>query len=173
MDTPKIMENEPDLLAEMAKSEVEKQLEEQVLCLKEKLEESLKQQNSMKYRLEQAHDNESKQANLIRVMEESHRKEIRFYERQLTAAENKQLQSVVWPCVAIAIFAVLSLLTGTCANRGWMVSLLAEILICGELCACTFFVGIVWNRLRDNKAIVNEKKQQALSIGREMLPPVR
>ena len=90
-------------------------------------------------------------------MKEQHSREIRGYQRELNAASVKQLQSVTVPCVVIAAFAVLSLLTGMCVDRGWMVALLAELLICAFLCVAAFFGGIVWDRLKENKAVRGSK----------------
>ena len=66
-------------------------------------------------------------------------------------AQVNQTQPIKWPCILIAGFAILSLLTGLCADRGWMVNLLAEILICLFLCVCSFFAGIVWSRTAARK----------------------
>ena len=83
------------------------------------------------------------------------------HEKQLNEADEKiekaraqanQTQPIKWPCILIAGFAILSLLTGLCADRGWMVVLLAEILICLFLCVCSFFGGIVWSRTAERRA---------------------
>ncbi len=125
--------------------------------LTECLEQAKKDNTSMGYRLEQALENMGKQARKIMDMKELHSREIRSYQRELNAASVKQLQSVAVPCMVIAIFAVLSLLTGMCVDRGWMVALLAELLICAFLCVVAFFGGIVWDRLKENKALRGSK----------------
>ena len=65
--------------------------------------------------------------------------------RQLKRERAERTQSIKWPCILAAAFFILCLLVVLCSCRGWMVNLLAEILSCLFLCACTFFGGIVWS----------------------------
>lgn len=123
----------------------------------DQLEASKKETASMKYRLEQARENQCKQARKIVEINERHCKEVRKYQKELNAITVNQMQSVVKPCVIIAVFAALCLLIGLCVDNGWMVALLAELMICAFMCVATFFGGIVWERLKKNKG-VKEKK---------------
>lgn len=151
IEAPKITQDEdtPNLLEqELAKDPEQRALEDQVKHLQEALEESRIARSALECKLEQAHTRESDLGRTLKQERKDHEREIRRYERELQQATSGQIQSIKWPCILIAAFAILSLLTGLCADRGWMVNLLAEILICLCLCVCTFFSGIVWSRTR-------------------------
>jgi len=151
IEAPKITQDEdtPNLLEEeLTKNPEQQALEDNVKHLQEALEQSQIARSALECKLEQAHARESDLGRTLKQERKEHEKEIRHYERELQKETAGQIQSIKWPCVCIALFAVLSLLIGLCADRGWMVNLLAEILICLCLCVCTFFSGIVWSRTR-------------------------
>jgi len=151
IEAPKITQDEDThnlLEEELIKDPEQQALEEQVKHLHEELERSNIARSALECKLEQAHSRESDLGRALKQERKEHEREIRHYERELQKETTGQIQSIKWPCVCIAIFAVLSLLIGLCADRGWMVNLLAEILICLCLCVCTFFSGIVWSRTR-------------------------
>lgn len=123
----------------------------------DQLEASKKETASMKYRMEQAQENMCKQARKIVEINERHCKEVRKLRKELNAVTATQVQSVAKPCLVVAIMAVICLLIGLCVDNGWMVALLAELLISGFLCVASFFGGIVWQRLAENKNLRGQK----------------
>ena len=62
--------------------------------------------------------------------------------------KQKRIRSIMWPCILIAIFAVLSLLVSLCVDKALMSPLLGEPLGYGCICVCAFFAGIVWKALK-------------------------
>lgn len=58
--------------------------------------------------------------------------------------KQKRIRSVMWPCIIIAIFAVLCLLVSLCVDKALMSPLLGEPLGNGCIFVCAFFAGIVW-----------------------------
>lgn len=148
-------ETEPEIIARL-----NQELDwwrEKTKAAADNLEVIKKENASLMYRLEQARENQCKQARKIVEINERHCKEVRKYQKELNAITVNQMQSVVKPCVIIAVFAALCLLIGLCVDNGWMVTLLAELMICAFMCVATFFGGIVWERLKENKG-VKEKK---------------
>lgn len=68
------------------------------------------------------------------------RSERRFWEK-------KMQKPILWPCLLIAGFAVLAMLIGVAVDHALLSHLLGEPIGYGAICACTFFGGIVWERL--------------------------
>ena len=141
---------EGNLLEEAFVQEPEREaLELQVKVLQEQLEVTQKEAMGLKYKLEQAHTREAHLGRNLQQERKARENEHRKYEREQQKLRKKKKRAVVLPCVVIATFAILSLLTGLCVDKGWMIALLGELLICAFLCVCSFFGGIVWNRTKE------------------------
>lgn len=140
--------NEPNLLEELEKPQEQLALEEKVKQLQEALEGVSKEKTALEYKLEQSRMRESLLGKQLLRERNTHQVACRNYERALGEAAAKQRKSIVWPSILVAAFGALSLLVGLCVDKGWMVALFGELLICAFLCVCTFFAGIVWCRTR-------------------------
>lgn len=140
--------DEPNLPEELEKLQEQLALEEKVKQLQDVLEDANKAKTSLEYKLEQSRNREVQLGKRIIHERKNYEKARLRYEQELAEAAVKQAKSIVWPCVLVAVFGALSLLVGLCVDKGWMVALLGELLICAFLCVCTFFAGIVWCRTK-------------------------
>ena len=69
------------------------------------------------------------------------------HEREMTAMWKKLHKPILWPCLCVFGFAVLSMLIGQTVENGLVASRLGEPLGYGCLAAATLFGGIIWERL--------------------------
>lgn len=139
--------NEQNLLEqELVHAPEQEALEEKVKALQEQREVLQMEIAGLTCKLKQAHTREAHLGKHLRNEWKAREDERHRYEQELQRLREKKKRAVVLPCIVIAVFAILSLLTGLCVDKGWMIALLGELLISAFLCVCSFFGGIVWNR---------------------------
>lgn len=116
---------------------------------------------------EEFNENMAKAEEKIYAMRRHADKLIDGHERELTAMWKKFHKPILWPCLCVFGFAVLSMLIGQTVENGLVASRLGEPLGYGCLAAATFFGGIIWERLGggicDRKRVCNAK----LGAGRD------
>ena len=96
---------------------------------------------------EKLNENMAKAEEKIYALRRHADKLIDGHERELTAMWKKLHKPILWPCICVFGFAVLSMLIGQTVENGLMASRLGEPLGYGCLAAATFFGGIIWERL--------------------------
>lgn len=96
---------------------------------------------------EEFNENMAKAEEKIYALRRHADKLIDGHERELAAMWEKLHKPILWPCLCVFGFAVLSMLIGQTVENGLMASRLGEPLGYGCLAAATFFGGIIWERL--------------------------
>ena len=96
---------------------------------------------------EKLNENMAKAEEKIYALRRQADKLIDGHEREMEAMWKKLHKPILWPCLCVFGFAVLSMLIGQTVENGLVASRLGEPLGYGCLAAATFFGGIIWERL--------------------------
>ena len=83
-------------------------------------------------------------------LQEQIKNERESFRIQLRHTSIRNSKSIKVPCLMVAAFAVLAMLTVLCMNKGLMSHLLGEPVGYGCLAVCAFFAGVVWDRAKNH-----------------------
>lgn len=105
------------------------------------------QRDTARKERDKATDDLAKAAEKIYGMHRQVDKLIEGHKRELEAMQRKLNKPILWPCICIFGFAILSMLIGMAVDQALVASRLGEPLSYGCLGISAFFVGIIWERL--------------------------